>query len=145
MRAEQRIKYLASFDTLTGLPNRVTFHEDLKSAIQVSKASNEKLAILFVDLDRFKLINDSLGHAAGDALLIEIADRLSAISQVNNRIARLGGDEFVITPGGVADRDQASLVARSVLGCFRHPFYLSGQECRVTSSIGIAVYPEDGE
>ena len=144
MRAEERIKYLASFDTLTGLPNRVTFNASLKSAIQAAKAKNEKLAILFVDLDRFKVINDSLGHAAGDALLIEIADRLSSISQVNNRIARLGGDEFVITLEGISDRDHASLVAQSVLGCFRHPFYLSGQECRVTSSIGIALYPEDG-
>lgn len=144
MRAEQRIKYLASFDTLTGLPNRVTFNDGLRSAIQVAKARNEKLAILFVDLDRFKVINDSLGHAAGDALLIEIADRLSAISQVNNRIARLGGDEFVITLEGVADREHALLVAQLVLGCFHHPFYLSGQECRVTSSIGIALYPEDG-
>ncbi len=144
MRAEQRIKYLAAFDTLTGLPNRVTFHDSLKSAIQVTKAKNEKLAILFIDLDRFKVINDSLGHAAGDALLIEIADRLSAISLVNNRIARLGGDEFVITLDGVADREHALLIAQSVLGCFRHPFYLSGQECRVTSSIGIAMYPEDG-
>ncbi len=143
MRAEQRIKYLASFDTLTGLPNRVTFNDSLKSAIQMAKSRNEKLAILFVDLDRFKLINDSLGHAAGDALLIEIADRLSTISQINNRIARLGGDEFVITLEGIADREHALLVAQLVLGCFHHPFYLSGQECRVTASIGIALYPED--
>ena len=144
MRAEQRIKYLASYDTLTGLPNRVTFNESLKSTIATARSKNEKIAILFVDLDRFKVINNSLGHAAGDSLLIEIADRLSAITQIEGRIARLGGDEFVIKLDEISDRDHASLIAQSVLACFRRPFHLSGQECRVTSSIGIALYPEDG-
>lgn len=143
-RAEQRIKYLASYDALTGLANRVKLTQVLKRSIAKAKVRDEEVAVLFIDLDRFKVVNDTLGHSSGDTLLIEIGNRLSSILGVSDHIARLGGDEFVVVLDGLLGSEAAASTARSILAGLNQPFYLSGQECRVTASIGISRFPHDG-
>jgi diguanylate cyclase (GGDEF)-like protein/PAS domain S-box-containing protein len=144
-RAEERIQYLATHDGLTGLPNRVMFSQLLNGAIQSARRYQRKFGVLFIDLDRFKVINDTLGHEAGDKLLQETADRLRQSLRSSDTVARLGGDEFVVLVQEVADAEQAATVARKVLSTVIRPMMLAGQECRVTASIGIAMYPGDGE
>jgi diguanylate cyclase (GGDEF)-like protein/PAS domain S-box-containing protein len=144
-RAEERIQYLATHDGLTGLPNRVMFSQLLNAAIQSAHRYQRKFAVLFIDLDRFKVINDTLGHEAGDKLLQEIADRLRQSLRSSDTVARLGGDEFVLLVQEMADAEHAATVARKVLSTVIRPMVLTGQECRVTASIGIAMYPGDGE
>jgi diguanylate cyclase (GGDEF)-like protein len=143
-RAEQRIKYLASYDALTGLSNRAKLSQVLKRSIAKAKARAETIAVLFIDIDRFKVINDSLGHAAGDALLVEIGNRLSSVLGAGDNIARIGGDEFVVVMNGSSDGAMAASAARSILAGLNRPVYLNGQEYRVTASIGISRFPDDG-
>lgn len=144
-KAEARIKFLASHDSLTNLPNRAAFNQLLTFSIRNARRYERKCAILFVDLDRFKLINDSLGHAAGDALLVEMARRLRSVVRASDVVARLGGDEFMILLNEISGRPQAEAVAHHLLSTFSTPLELSGHECRITASIGIAMFPEDGE
>jgi len=144
-RAEQRVQYLASHDEMTGLPNRAMFTELLELAIASARRGRRKLAVLFVDLDRFKLINDSLGHEAGDQLLHEIATRFKAVLRSSDVVARLGGDEFIVLVEDVRRPAQAAQVARKLLSTAIKPIEILGQECRVTASIGIALYPGDGD
>jgi diguanylate cyclase (GGDEF)-like protein len=144
-KAEARIKYLANHDSLTNLANRAAFNQLLSFSIKNARRYERKCAILFIDLDRFKLINDSLGHAAGDALLIEMAKRLRSVVRSSDVVARLGGDEFMILLNEIAGRQQAEAVAHHLLSTFSAPMVLSGHECRVTASIGIAMFPDDGE
>jgi len=143
-RAEERIKYLATHDSLTDLPNRSMFGQLLNFSIRTAERHRRKCAILFVDLDRFKIINDSLGHAAGDQLLIEIAGRLRAGVRASDVVARLSGDEFVVLLNEITDKDQVTKIAQGLLSLLSHPMELVGQECRVTASIGVSVYPADG-
>jgi diguanylate cyclase (GGDEF)-like protein/PAS domain S-box-containing protein len=140
---QERISYLASHDALTGLPNRVMFGELLGRAITTAQRYERKFAVMFVDLDRFKLINDSLGHAAGDQLLKEIAQRLADCLRASDVVARMGGDEFVVLVQEVDDAEQVAVVARKILSATLRPVELLGQESRVTGSVGIAVYPTD--
>ena len=142
--AEQRIAYLATHDSLTGLPNRVAFNQLLEQSIKVARRTESKCAILFIDLDRFKVINDSLGHAAGDTLLVEIAGRLKRCLRESDVVARLGGDEFVVVLNEVADRDMVEAVGRKILASLLPALVLAGHECRTTGSIGIAIYPDNG-
>ncbi|HEY3698360.1 MAG TPA: EAL domain-containing protein [Spongiibacteraceae bacterium] len=142
--AEDRIQYLATHDGLTGLPNRVMFSNLLNYTIDTAKRYAHRFAVLFIDLDRFKAINDALGHQAGDLLLQEIARRLRACSRVSDVVARLSGDEFVMLVQEVDDKQQASAVARKVIAEVMKPIILRAQECRVTASIGICLYPDDG-
>ncbi len=144
-RAEQRVQYLATHDEMTGLPNRGTFTEILEHAIEDARRHDRKLAVLFVDLDRFKLINDSLGHDAGDLLLKEISQRFKASLRRSDLIARLGGDEFIVLAEGLERTAQAGQIARKLLSTALKPIELMGQECRVTASIGIALFPENGD
>jgi diguanylate cyclase (GGDEF)-like protein len=144
-RAEERISYLADHDTLTGLPNRAAFYRMLDQAVKTSKRRKEKCALMFVDLDRFKIINDSLGHDAGDALLIEVAKRLKASVRESDVVARLGGDEFVVILHDIKKRDDAGTVAQKLLLNLIPSTKLLGHECRTTGSIGISVYPEHGD
>ncbi len=144
-KAEERIKYLATHDSLTNLPNRVSFNQLLTFSIKNARRYERSCAILFIDLDRFKLINDSLGHAAGDALLIEMASRLRNVVRSSDVVARLGGDEFMILLNEISGRHQAEAVAHHLLSTFSTPLLLSGHECRITASIGIAMFPDDGE
>lgn len=144
-RAEERVRYLATHDSLTGLPNRAMFGELLDQAVITARRYGNRPAVLFIDLDRFKLVNDSLGHAAGDLLLQEMARRLKAVLRESDVLSRLGGDEFVVMLHDVARSEDASLVARKLLDAALESVTVLGQDCRVTASIGIAVYPEHGE
>ena len=144
MIADQRIEYLASHDSLTDLPNRESFNQLLHFAIESARRQDRQLAVLFIDLDRFKVINDSLGHDAGDRLLTEIGGRLRRSVRACDVVARLGGDEFVIILEDVASREDVEGVARGLLRGLSEPIQLNGHECHITASIGVAVYPLDG-
>ncbi len=143
--AEERVQYLATHDALTGLPNRVMFSEVLHMAIESAQRYEQKFAVLFIDLDRFKVINDTLGHETGDVLLREMALRLKQCLRASDVVARLGGDEFVVLLQGVHAPEQVIVAARKVLAATSQPIMLMGQECRVTASIGVCLYPGDGE
>jgi diguanylate cyclase (GGDEF)-like protein len=140
----QRVEYLAYHDGLTGLPNRSLFSKLLSESISEAHRYNRRLAVAFLDLDRFKLINDTLGHEAGDQLLQEVALRLKACVRGSDTIARLGGDEFVLLLPDLADGRYAAMVAQKILVQIAKAFTLIGQEFRVTVSIGISTYPQDG-
>jgi diguanylate cyclase (GGDEF)-like protein/PAS domain S-box-containing protein len=144
-RAEERIQYLATHDGLTGLPNRAMFGQLLALAVETSKRYDRKLAVLFIDLDRFKVINDTLGHEAGDVLLREMAARLRECLRASDVVARLGGDEFVVLLHEINEPSQAAAVARNILSVVMKPVVILGQECRVTASIGICMHPEEGQ
>ena len=141
---EERIHYLATHDGLTGLPNRMLFGQLLQHAIQSAKRHRTKFAVFFVDLDRFKIINDTLGHEAGDQLLQEIARRFRQALRAMDVVARLGGDEFVVLVEEIAEEHDAAMVARKVLAAAMEPVMLRGEECRVTASVGVSLYPKDG-
>ena len=143
-QADERIQYLATHDGLTGLPNRAMFGELLKTSIVAAQRHQRQLAVLFIDLDRFKVINDSLGHFSGDKLLAEAGNRLRSTLRATDVIARLGGDEFVVILNEIEEVHQVAIVARSLLAALSRPLVLSGHECRTTASIGIAIFPEDG-
>jgi diguanylate cyclase (GGDEF)-like protein/PAS domain S-box-containing protein len=142
---EERIQYLANHDALTGLPNRAMFSEVLNHAIQNARRYSRTFAVLFVDLDRFKVINDTLGHEAGDNLLKEMTQRLSTTVRSSDFVARLGGDEFVVMVQEVSEVKQVEVVARKILAAFARPLAIQGQEYRVTASIGICMYPADAQ
>ena len=141
---EERIRYQANYDALTGLPNRTLFLDRLNLALARMKRRQGMLGLMFIDLDGFKLINDTLGHEMGDLLLQEAAKRLNQCVRRGDTIARLGGDEFtVIMPDLEAPRD-ASMVAQRILDTLAKPYVLDGQEAFVTGSTGITVFPDDG-
>src|SRR5699024_5453252 len=142
--AEQKIHYLATHDSLTTLPNRVLFNQLLSSAIATAKRKNCGFAVMFIDLDRFKLVNDSLGHDAGDHLLQKVAKRLKDTWRTSDTVARLGGDEFVILLQETQERDAAAIVAQKILKALTAPIIIHGHECRITASIGISMYPQQG-
>jgi predicted signal transduction protein with EAL and GGDEF domain/DNA-binding response OmpR family regulator len=161
--AEDKIRHLANFDTLTGLPNRRQLIWRTERALEHARRAGHSAALLLIDLDRFKIINDTLGHAAGDELLMEVSRRLrgcvrhseqvmeGALETVGSRshrtleaVGRLGGDEFVALLPEVADDRDAERVAGRVLDVMREPIFVGGQECFVTASVGIALYPRDG-
>jgi diguanylate cyclase (GGDEF)-like protein/PAS domain S-box-containing protein len=139
--SEQRIQYLATHDALTGLPNRLMFSELLNQAILSGKRYERKFAVLFIDLDRLKLVNDSLGHEAGDMLLKTASMRLQRCIRASDVVARLGGDEFVVLVQGIDDDKNVETIAQKILATLFKPVTLLGQECRVTGSIGICMYP----
>jgi diguanylate cyclase (GGDEF)-like protein/PAS domain S-box-containing protein len=141
--AERRIKRLAYYDPLTELPNRALLAQRAELALALAARHGQSLAVLFLDLDRFKEVNDSLGHAEGDALLIQVAARLQALARAEDTICRLGGDEFVLLLSE-ADQEGAVQVADRALASFREPFELGGRALGATASIGIALYPHDG-
>jgi diguanylate cyclase (GGDEF)-like protein/PAS domain S-box-containing protein len=144
-RTEERIRHLASHDTLTGLANRAMFGELLGMALQQAKRYQRRFAVLFIDLDGFKLINDTLGHEAGDALLKEVAERLTRNVRASDIVARLGGDEFVVLMQEVQSTRSVAAVARKLLDAVFKPVQLAAGACQVAASIGIALYPGDGE
>ena len=140
----ERVEYLAYHDGLTGLPNRSMFSKLLSQSISEAHRYGRHLAVAFLDLDRFKQINDTLGHEAGDQLLQEVATRLKGCVRESDTVARLGGDEFVVLLPQMEDEKHAALVAQKILAAAAKPFTLVGQEFRVTASIGISTYPQDG-
>ncbi len=142
-KAEQRAQFLATHDDLTGLPNRWMFAEAVNDAVEAGHRYGHLFAVVFMDVDRFKNINDTLGHAAGDVLLIETAKRLKECMRKSDVIARIGGDEFVILLREVSDQSQVAAVAQKILAAVVKPLTIHGHECRITVSIGISMFPTD--
>src|SRR5579863_2628486 len=140
----RRVEYLAYHDGLTALPNRGLFNKLLSQAISQARRYHRQLAVAFIDLDRFKQINDTLGHEAGDELLKEVATRLTATLRSSDIVARLGGDEFVVLLTDLQLDRYAATVAQKIISAVARPFILLGQEFRITASIGISTYPKDG-
>lgn len=143
-RAEELIAYQAYHDILTDLPNRALFKDRLGLAMIQSQRNNTKLAVMFIDLDRFKLVNDSMGHVKGDELLQQVAVRLKECLRRSDTLARLGGDEFVLSIPDLQDREDAREIAQKFLSSLEQSFFLGSDEVRISASIGIAIYPEDG-
>ena len=142
--AEQRIAHMAHHDALTGLPNRVLLKDRIQHAIAHAHRDGNQLAVLFLDLDRFKTINDSLGHQLGDRLLQSVASRILVCVREGDTVARVGGDEFVIVIPGIASAADASGVGGKILEVLASPFHLNGNDLHVSGSIGISLYPSDG-
>jgi PAS domain S-box/diguanylate cyclase (GGDEF) domain len=140
---EERLKNLAYSDYLTGLPNKLSFLGHLNRAIIGASVTTDKLAVLFIDLDEFKMVNDTMGHAVGDRLLLEVADRLKKNLRGNDVIARLGGDEFVVLLERIQPEGLDG-VAEHLLSSLRQPFQIKNREFFVTTSIGAAIFPNDG-
>jgi diguanylate cyclase (GGDEF)-like protein/PAS domain S-box-containing protein len=140
----ERLTRLAHFDVLTGLPNRLLLHDRLYQALEVAKRNGWITAVMFVDIDRFKYVNDTLGHDAGDRLLQAIAARLSNVVRSEDTVGRLGGDEFAVVLAQVGDVLDAANVATKLLHAIREPLVLNGTEIVVSGSIGITLYPQDG-
>ncbi|HZZ92199.1 MAG TPA: EAL domain-containing protein [Usitatibacter sp.] len=143
-RAEQRIAHMAHHDALTGLPNRALLRDRIQQAIAQAHRGGSQLAVLFIDLDRFKNINDSLGHQLGDRLLQSVASRILVCVREGDTVARVGGDEFVIVIPGIGSQADAAAVAAKILEVLGSPFHLHGQDLHANASIGISVYPADG-
>ncbi|MBF0109956.1 MAG: EAL domain-containing protein [Magnetococcales bacterium] len=141
---EDKLREQAEFDLLTGLPNRSLFKDRLKQAILQAQRNHMLFALLFIDLDRFKWVNDTLGHDAGDSLLIEVSRRLEREVRKSDTVARLGGDEFTIVLNHLFHESMAELVARKILEQLSLPFSLKGQQVAISGSIGIALFPNDG-
>lgn len=144
-QSESRIYRLAHYDPLTDLPNRVLLQDRLGHALERCKRKDSRLALLFIDLDRFKNINDSLGHAVGDRLLQVVAQRLANAVREQDTLARLGGDEFLVLLEELDDLQGAAVVARKVLAVFDDTIRLGGREVYIGASIGISIYPNDGD
>ncbi len=143
-QAEERIRYMAHYDALTNLPNRTLLQDRLRQALSFSRRNGTRVAVLFIDLDYFKHINDSLGHQVGDSLLQMVAVRLQQCLREGDSVARLGGDEFVLCLPLEGDSGDAAMIAQKVLDVLDRPFIVEGHELHVSSSIGISLYPEDG-
>jgi len=143
-RAEATILHMAYHDALTGLPNRVLFNDRLNVAMSAAKRSNKKFALMILDLDKFKAVNDTLGHDVGDQLLQSVANRLRARLRKSDTVARLGGDEFILLLPEIDQAEYADVVAKKIVDSFQRPFLLGKHDLNVTTSVGIAVYPDHG-
>lgn len=144
-KSQEYLDFLAYHDPLTKLPNRLLFNERLEHACKLARRSESKIAVIFLDLDRFKNINDSLGHHMGDKLLVECARRLASQLRASDTIARLGGDEFIIMLEDIRDPEVIAAICRDLVATFETPFVIDGQLLHVTPSIGISLFPDDGE
>jgi diguanylate cyclase (GGDEF)-like protein/PAS domain S-box-containing protein len=142
---EEKVAYMAQFDALTGLPNRNLFQDRLTQAMALAKRNDWPMAVLFIDLDRFKLVNDTLGHGAGDKLLREAAGRLRSCIRSSDTVGRLGGDEFAAILAELGKPGDAGLVAQKIVDVFKRPFDLEGKETYVTASVGVTLYPADSD
>jgi diguanylate cyclase (GGDEF)-like protein/PAS domain S-box-containing protein len=143
--AEEKIRSMALYDQLTGLANRFRLYDRFSQGLAMATRNKRALAVLFMDLDGFKQVNDTLGHNAGDELLKQVAERLLACVRTTDTVARVGGDEFVIVLTEVDGRHGAGLIAGKVLDALSGPFQLGTGECHLCGSVGIAMFPEDGE
>lgn len=145
-RVEQELRYLANYDALTGLPNRTLLSERIGHAIVRARRGGRKVGVLFLDLDRFKHVNDSMGHAAGDRMLKAAGSRLRQIVREGDSVARLGGDEFTVVIEDIIGGDEAERVAEKIIAAFEQPLELdSGQEVIISPSIGVSLYPDHGQ
>jgi diguanylate cyclase (GGDEF)-like protein len=144
-KSDEQIRYLEYYDSLTGLPNRVLFKDRLELAISHAKRNQEMFAVMFIDLDRFKNINDTLGHTVGDLLIKAVASRLKQVIQKDDTISRMGGDEFTLIFVDVKDEKYLVKIAEKIMKVFSEPLIINDHELFITASVGISVYPNDGE
>jgi diguanylate cyclase (GGDEF)-like protein/PAS domain S-box-containing protein len=144
-RAEEQLAYLANHDALTGLPNRMLFNDRVTLALARAQRNQQKLAVILLDLDYLKDVNDALGHSVGDKLLRAVGERLTSLLRRSDTVARMGGDEFMLVLPETARAEDAAKIASKILEAIRRPFTFDGHEIHVTTSIGIAMYPDDGE
>jgi diguanylate cyclase (GGDEF)-like protein len=135
---------LAFFDQVTGLPNRALFKDRLAVAVLSAARNRERLALMMVDLDRFKDVNDTFGHAVGDQLLRAVGERLRSLLRVSDTVSRIGGDEFMVLLPGINDLGDVATVAGKLTASFQTPFAVGGRDLSITASIGASVYPEHG-
>jgi len=142
---EEHLERMAFFDTLTGIPNRTLFFDRLAHSISLAKRNRQMLALLFIDLDRFKSVNDNFGHDTGDLLLKEVAARLKNCLRQSDTVARMGGDEFTVILAPVSEPRDAGIFAHKILQIISEPFPLGSKKFLVSASIGISLYPEDGD
>ena len=142
-RAEEKIAHLAHYDYLTGLPNRALFLDNLEHSVSLAKRNHYNVAVLFLDLDGFKKVNDTFGHDTGDLLLQEVSRRLKATLRASDTVARVGGDEFIFVLNEIGDDENAALMAKKIITVLSEPLELKGRRCHVGGSIGISLYPED--
>lgn len=143
--SSERERYLAYHDPLTGLPNRRYFLDLQRRALLLAKRANTLVALLFIDLDRFKPVNDALGHQAGDRLLCAVSERLTASVRKSDTVARVGGDEFTILLPDLANREDAIMLATKVVAAISRPFMIDGRQIDIAASVGVAFYPFDGD
>lgn len=143
-RTEQRLVHLARHDPLTDLPNRSLFRERFEQDLSEARREGKRLALFYLDLDRFKQVNDELGHHAGDALLVEVSTRLRATLRAEDTLARLGGDEFAVLRTNLRSRKDAAMLAESLIAAVGRPFVFEEREIAVGLSIGITLMPDDG-
>jgi diguanylate cyclase (GGDEF)-like protein len=141
---EERLAYMAQFDALTGLPNRVLYLDRLAHTLIEASRDHRPVAVLFVDIDRFKVVNDTLGHAVGDQLLIHVAQRLLGAVRPADTVGRLSGDEFAVALAHLAHAEDAAGVARKIVAALAEPFHLEAQSVYVSASVGISIHPDDG-
>lgn len=144
-KAEERINYLAHHDHLTGLPNRMCFLDRLCLEIAHAKRNKKILAVLFIDLDGFKSINDTLGHDVGDLYLVEAANRLLSVARESDTVGRIGGDEFTVLLTSLGRQKDAVTFAKRLIAAFEEPWEFNGQKLSISASIGLALYPGDGD
>jgi diguanylate cyclase (GGDEF)-like protein/PAS domain S-box-containing protein len=146
-RAEEKLAYMATHDALTGLPNRWLFNDRLTLELARAYRNRQKVAVMLLDLDHFKDVNDTLGHTVGDKLLQVVGERLTSIVRKSDTVARMGGDEFMLLSlfPGIRREEDAVKIAQRILQAFRKPFIFDDHEIRITTSIGIAIYPYDGK
>lgn len=142
---EERMRHMAHYDLLTELPNRALISERLQQAVIKARRDKTHMAVMFLDLDRFKPVNDNLGHDIGDALLKQVAQRLLVGVRASDTVARIGGDEFVVMLPTIEHERDATVVAEKILHTLNQPFNVAGHEISISGSIGIAVYPEHGK
>ncbi|HKX44996.1 MAG TPA: EAL domain-containing protein [Burkholderiaceae bacterium] len=144
-QAEHKLRFMANHDALTGLSNRATLERELARAIKRSRRTHKRFAVMFADMDRFKRINDTLGHGVGDELIKAYGERLSAALREDDTVARFGGDEFVLLLENLSDAGDAALLVERVQDCCARPFVIDGHELHVSSSLGVSIFPEDGD
>jgi diguanylate cyclase (GGDEF)-like protein len=143
--AEEQLRYRAEYDALTGIPNRQLFYDRLQQVIALARREGRQIGVLFIDLDGFKAINDTLGHQAGDQLLQEVACRLLTCLRKSDTLARMGGDEFAVILINIGPDYEQKVVRRKIAAGLSPPFRIDGQDCRVGASLGMSVFPEDGD
>ncbi|MFA5170763.1 MAG: diguanylate cyclase [Sulfuriferula sp.] len=143
-KSNEQITNLAHHDSLTGLPNRILFYDRLNQSIALARRHGTSMATLYLDLDGFKLINDSLGHDAGDVLLREAAKRITGCVRDTDTVARIGGDEFTVIICNLQTPNASEQVAMKIIDALGQPFLINGKECSVSASIGVAIYPNHG-